>query len=52
MGLARVRKSLKADIVKRSDHAKGFEVVPKRWLVERSIAWLNRKKYSLGATFY
>jgi transposase len=42
MGLARVRKSLKVDIVKRSDQAKGFEVVPKRWLVERSIAWLNR----------
>jgi transposase len=42
MGLACVRRSLKVDIVKRSDQAKGFEVVHKRWIVERSIAWLNR----------
>jgi len=27
---------------KRSDHAKGFVVLPKRWIVERTIAWLNR----------
>ena len=25
-----------------SDRAKGFVVLPKRWIVERSIAWLNR----------
>jgi transposase len=30
------------EIVKRSDCAKGFEVLPKRWIVERTIAWLNR----------
>jgi len=30
------------EIVKRSDTAKGFEVMPKRWIVERTIAWLNR----------
>lgn len=29
-------------IVKRSDAAKGFEVIPKRWVVERTFAWLNR----------
>jgi transposase len=28
--------------VKRSDQAKGFVVLPKRWIVERTIAWLNR----------
>ena len=28
--------------VKRADHAKGFVVEPKRWIVQRSIAWLNR----------
>ena len=33
---------LKVEIVKRSDVAKGFTVLPKRWIVERTIAWLNR----------
>ena len=28
--------------IKRSDQAKGFVVLPKRWIVERTIAWLNR----------
>src|ERR1700741_3982727 len=30
------------EIVKRSDHATGFEVIPKRWVVERTFAWLGR----------
>lgn len=29
-------------IVKRSDTAEGFEVIPRRWVVERTFAWLNR----------
>ena len=29
-------------IVKRSDTAKGFKVLPKRWIVERSLGWLGR----------
>ena len=29
-------------IVKRSDTAKGFEVLPHRWVVERTFAWLGR----------
>jgi len=29
-------------IVKRSDAAEGFEVIPRRWVVERTFAWLNR----------
>ena len=33
---------LQTQIVKRSDQAKGFVVLPKRWLVERTLAWLNR----------
>ena len=30
------------EIVKRSDQARGFTVLPRRWIVERTIAWLNR----------
>ena len=30
------------EIVKRSDNAKGFTILPKRWIVERTIGWLNR----------
>ena len=41
-GAARAMRSLIVEIVKRSDHPKGFVVEPKRWIVERSIAWLNR----------
>ncbi len=33
---------LETEIVKRSDRANGLVVLPKRWIVERSIAWLNR----------
>ena len=40
--LASILPNLKTEIVKRSDAAKGFVVLPKRWLVERSIGWLNR----------
>ena len=30
------------EIIKRSDTAKGFKVLPRRWVVERTFAWLNR----------
>ncbi|WP_144259506.1 IS5 family transposase [Methylocystis sp. ATCC 49242] len=30
------------EIVKRSDAAKGFEVLPRRWVVERTFSWLGR----------
>ena len=29
-------------IIKRSDKAEGFEVLPRRWVVERTFAWLGR----------
>jgi transposase len=40
--LAKVLPHLDVEIVKRSDRVSGFVVLPKRWIVERSIAWLNR----------
>ena len=32
------------EIVKRSDTAKGFVLLPRRWVVERTFAWLNRNR--------
>jgi len=40
--LAQVTRQVQVEIVKRSDAAQGFTVLPKRWIVERTIAWLNR----------
>jgi transposase len=40
-GLRAVVSGINVEIVKRSD-TKGFVVLPKRWIVERTIAWLNR----------
>lgn len=40
--LAGILPGLETQIVKRSDRAKGFVVLPKRWIVERTIAWLGR----------
>jgi len=41
-GLRRALRQVEVEIVKRSDVAEGFTVLPKRWIVERTIAWLNR----------
>lgn len=32
------------EIVTRSETAQGFVVLPRRWVVERTIAWLNRNR--------
>jgi len=40
--LASILPHLRTEIVKRSDQIKGFVALPKRWIVERTIAWLNR----------
>jgi transposase len=36
--------NLALEIVKRSDSAKGFIVLPIRWIVERTLAWLSRSR--------
>lgn len=39
-------------IVKRSDTAKGFEVLPKRWIVERTFGWFeNYRRFSKDYEF-
>jgi len=35
---------LKLEIVRRCDHAKGFKVLPKRWIVERTFGWLTKSR--------
>ena len=30
------------EIIRRSDQQKGFEVLPRRWVVERSFGWMTR----------
>ena len=32
------------EIIKRSDAAKGFELLPRRWVVERTFAWFGRNR--------
>ena len=32
---------LRLEIVRRSDTQKGFKVLPRRWVVERTFGWLN-----------
>ena len=41
-GLKQAIPRIEIEIVKRSDTAKGFKILPRRWVVERSFAWLNR----------
>lgn len=31
-------------IVKRSGTAKGFQLLPRHWVIERTLAWLNRNR--------
>lgn len=30
------------EVIKRSDDTKGFKLLPRRWVVERTFAWLGR----------
>lgn len=37
-------RGVELEIVKRSDSLKGFKVLPKRWIVERTFGWLVRNR--------
>lgn len=32
------------EIVRRAKHAEGFVVIAKRWIVERTLAWISRNR--------
>ena len=42
VGMAKACPTIRISIVKRSETAQGFQVLPKRCVVERTIGWLNR----------
>lgn len=42
-GLARHRR-VDLQIVKRNEDVKGFKVLPKRWIVERTFGWLTQSR--------
>ena len=35
---------LRLEIVKRNDDMKGFVVLPRRWVVERTFSWFGRNR--------
>ena len=38
----RPRRPIRLEMTKRSDAVQGFVVIPKRWIVERTLGWFNR----------
>ncbi len=36
--------SLRMEIVKRTDDMKGFVVLPRRWVIERTFSWFGRNR--------
>ena len=38
------RPKLVVEVVRRGDTAKGFQVLPKRWIVERTFGWPMRRR--------
>lgn len=44
VGWAREELALRLQIVKRPDDACGFVVIPRRWVVERTLAWITRRR--------
>jgi putative transposase len=38
------RERLRLEIVKRPRDAEGFHLLPRRWVIERTFAWLGRNR--------
>ena len=39
-----IRPKLDVTVVKRSDDTRGFKILPRRWVVERTFGWLMRNR--------
>lgn len=44
VGWARAKLQLTLDIVRRTDDTTGFVVLPRRWVVQRTLSWLMRSR--------
>jgi len=44
IGSLRRHRNTRLEIVRRADQQKGFKVLPKRWIVERTFAWLTQAR--------
>jgi transposase len=44
LGWAKTKLNIMVEIVKRTDDTKGFKILPRRWVVERTFAWLVRNR--------
>jgi putative transposase len=48
----RSTRRVRMEIVKRSDDVKGFKVLPRRWVVERTFGWLSfQRRFSKDYEF-
>ena len=43
-GISTQQPPLRVQIVKRTDDMKGFVVLPRRWVVERTFSWFGRNR--------
>ena len=39
-----IRPKLQVEVIRRSDEVKGFKVLPRRWVVERTFGWLMKQR--------
>ena len=44
VGWAKDKTNIVLEIVRRNATAKGFEVLPRRWVVERTFAWIMKNR--------